>query len=766
MKRLDSLTINDYLAIFRRRIWYILIIPPLVGIATVAVVWQLPHVYQSETTIAMSGRFVPEDYIRSIDHETNIDRLDFVKQQLQRRTFLEGIIQEFHLGNDTRPGGMDRMMDTLKAKIEFTTLGPNAFKLGYTSTDPMQAQAVTRRLAELVIQLNDSFRKEKVQTADRFLEDQFAEAQAELSKAEQRLLAFRNETNGGVSDAVTADGLRTLQLQLATVDSQLDAANDRRRTLERRLAENQQLKKVLKAAAPSTATVKGPESPPSSPPTPQEIQLANKRAELAAASLKYTRLHPEVIRLTKEVQDLELLVERTRPEQAPAVAAKPELAPEPVLPALDSVDLLPVEIQEELQQAQRDIAKIEHAKNTLSTRISVYQMRLNPPAEVAKRLAELTRDYDGAKQRYTLLADKRLSSEMAARVDSNESNELFKVVEPAFLPERPSGPNRTRLAAIGGFAGILLGFGIAFLRDILDPRFYSEEDILKELQFPTLTSIPTVVNTKQPKKQLDLTVVRMKNKRDDGATFSLQRADEKLRNVVFNPTSVAGENYRLLCRLLSETRKDNATTSLVISSTVPGEGKTFSACCIAAILAQESGERVLLVDGDLRRPSTAEVLGLSHIKPSARNFSMVLRGKAGLEESVIGCDGLNLFWLQAGTFPSSTVELLNSPQLELFMRKARAAFDWVIVDSSPLLGIPDAHLLADACDGMLLVVRAATASVKLAQAALKKTDRDRVIGVLLNCAEEAHSRYYGGYGYYGTRRKSSNTSMLKLHDAD
>lgn len=768
MKKLESLTINDYIAIFRRRIWYILVIPFLVGIATVVYVRKLPHTYQSETTIAMSGRFVPEDYIRSIDRETNIDRLDFIKQQLQRRTFLEGIIEEFHLGNDTAPGGMDRMMDTLKARIAFTTVGPNAFKLGYTSTDPKLAQAVTKRLAEGVIQLNDSFRKEKVQTADRFFEEQFAEAQTELSKAEQQLLEFRNQTNGGSSEAVTADGLRALQLQLATLDNQLDAANDRRKALERRLAENQQLKNVLKAAAPSQVNPK-PESPPPPALTPQEIQLANKRTELAAASSKYTPSHPEVKRLTREVQQLESLVARNRSEQTPlAAAARPEQAPDPVLPVLDSVDLLPVEIQTELDQVQRDIAKAEQAKDTLSTRISVYQLRLNPPAVVSQRLAELTRDYDSAKQRYTLLADKRLSSEMAARVDSNESNEVFKIVEPAFLPERPNGPNRTRLAGMGGVIGIVLGFGIAFLRDFLDPKVYNEEDVLTELQLPTLASIPTVLKEKpkKTKNQAELAVLRMRSRRDGGAVFSLQGTDEKLRDVVLNPTSLAGEHYRLLCRLLSETRRDNATNSLLISSTIPSEGKTFSACCIASILAHESGKRVLLIDGDLRRPSTAGVLGVSHVK-AEQNFAAILRGKADLEDSVIGCADLNLFWLPAGTLaPSSPVDLLNPSKLDLFMTKARAAFDWVIVDSSPLLGIPDAHLLADACDGMLFVVRASTAPVRYIQAALKKADRDRIIGVLLNCADEVHSTYYSGYGYYHAERKASSSSALKLHDAD
>src|SRR5207249_11186403 len=123
-------------------------------------VWRLPSVYKSETTIAVSNRLVPEDYIRSIDRQTNADRMDFVRQQLQSRTFVDGIVREFDLA---APGldGLERALEAVGARIEVTVLTPTAFKLGFSSTDPKLAQAVTGRLAERVIQLNDSFRREK-----------------------------------------------------------------------------------------------------------------------------------------------------------------------------------------------------------------------------------------------------------------------------------------------------------------------------------------------------------------------------------------------------------------------------------------------------------------------------------------------------------------------------------------------------------------------------------------------------------------------------
>jgi capsular exopolysaccharide synthesis family protein len=389
-------------------------------------------------------------------------------------------------------------------------------------------------------------------------------------------------------------------------------------------------------------------------------------------------------------------------------------------------------------------------------------MRLNPPAAVSQHLAELNRDYDSAKQRYTLLADKRLNAEMAARVDSNESNEMFKIVDPAYLPQRPVGPNRSRLAAMGGFAGIALGFAVAFLRDFLDPRIHKEEDTLTELKLPTLASIPIVLKEDNAENQLGLTLFSVKKNLEETGAFSFHDADPKLKSVILNPGSPAGERYVLLRRRLSAMHKDGTIRSLLVSSTAPGDGKTFSACCIAALLAQETG-KVLLIDADWRKPTTANLLGLQH-RRSRNNFGAILRGKADLEQSVIPCADLNLYYLQSGTLPSNPVELLSSPELEIFLQEATAAFDWVIIDSPPILAVPDTPLISRVCDGMLMVVNCGKTSVKLANSALQKVDRDRVVGVLLNRVKASRSSYY--YGYKELPRQSSNTSIFKLHEMD
>jgi capsular polysaccharide biosynthesis protein len=147
MKSPENLALSDYITIFQRRFWYVAVVTILVTADTAVYMKQLPSIYRSETTIAMSSRLLPEDYVKSIDRRTNADRIDFVRQQLQNRNFLQGMVQEFRLAG---PDGLQRAAEVVGGKIEITGFTSTAFKLGFSATDPKRAQAITKRLAERV----------------------------------------------------------------------------------------------------------------------------------------------------------------------------------------------------------------------------------------------------------------------------------------------------------------------------------------------------------------------------------------------------------------------------------------------------------------------------------------------------------------------------------------------------------------------------------------------------------------------------------------
>src|SRR5436189_3427353 len=128
MRNLEHLNVKDFVAILLRRIWYLLVTCILVTAGGLFYVWHLPSIYKSETTIVIAGRIVPEDYIRSIDRGTTNDRIDFVKQQIQSRTFLARIVQEFQLA-PTDAAATDEAVNSLRNRIDIPILSPNRFKL-------------------------------------------------------------------------------------------------------------------------------------------------------------------------------------------------------------------------------------------------------------------------------------------------------------------------------------------------------------------------------------------------------------------------------------------------------------------------------------------------------------------------------------------------------------------------------------------------------------------------------------------------------------
>jgi capsular exopolysaccharide synthesis family protein len=184
---------------------------------------------------------------------------------------------------------------------------------------------------------------------------------------------------------------------------------------------------------------------------------------------------------------------------------------------------------------------------------------------------------------------------------------------------------------------------------------------------------------------------------------------------------------------------------LLVTSALPNEGKTFSASCLALVLAQEPGKRVLLIDADFRTASAANLLGLDG-KQGRPGLHEVLSGEAHIETAVTRCAELNLYFLPAGGSVGGPTELLAAPGLEGLVRRCREIFDWIIIDSPPVLALADANIVVPVCDSTILVVRAEKTPEKLIKSAINRVGSDRICGVLVNGVRTVPpSRYYSHY---------------------
>jgi capsular exopolysaccharide synthesis family protein len=214
-------------------------------------------------------------------------------------------------------------------------------------------------------------------------------------------------------------------------------------------------------------------------------------------------------------------------------------------------------------------------------------------------------------------------------------------------------------------------------------------------------------------------------------------ADDKM-------SPISREQYRRIAGVLLDAQGNGGVRVVMVASAMPGEGKTLTAANLALTLSESYRRRVLLIDADLRKPTVHEVFRLN----TATGLIDGLDGKNG--KLVVRQVSPNLSVLPAGRPTTDPMAALTSTRMRQLLSEAKDAFDWVIIDTPPLMLLPDAHLLSSLVDGAVLVVKARATP----HAAVKRTadviGRDRILGVVLNQAEAKDQSHYGGTYYGGT----------------
>jgi capsular exopolysaccharide synthesis family protein len=211
----------------------------------------------------------------------------------------------------------------------------------------------------------------------------------------------------------------------------------------------------------------------------------------------------------------------------------------------------------------------------------------------------------------------------------------------------------------------------------------------------------------------------------------------KRRISLLQPDSYVAEQFRALRGRIDSIAAQTPIKTVALTSPLPGEGKTTAAINLAVVTAMSLGRRVLLIDCDLRRPKVHGSLGL---RPEA-GLAEVLTGQASLEQAILKIEGLSLEVLAVRDRPTNPSELLASQQMRELVAEVSASYDRVILDTPAALGLPDAKIVSELCDGMVVVVRADVTTQQDVQATLEIMDRRRILGLLLNGAEVDQSRY-------------------------
>jgi len=211
-----------------------------------------------------------------------------------------------------------------------------------------------------------------------------------------------------------------------------------------------------------------------------------------------------------------------------------------------------------------------------------------------------------------------------------------------------------------------------------------------------------------------------------------------------NPLSPISEQFRTIRTNLQFASIDGDLRTIMVTSSSPAEGKSTTTANLAVVYAQQ-GKKVLLVDADLRKPTIHYTFKVDN----RTGLTNILTGQNSLEDSVASSNIENLDLLSSGPIPPNPAELLGSQSMERFMEEAKNMYDVVVFDTPPVLAVTDGQILANRCDGVMLVIKSKYTEVEAAQKAkeLLNNANAKLLGVVLNHKELKESNYYY---YYGT----------------
>jgi capsular exopolysaccharide synthesis family protein len=219
---------------------------------------------------------------------------------------------------------------------------------------------------------------------------------------------------------------------------------------------------------------------------------------------------------------------------------------------------------------------------------------------------------------------------------------------------------------------------------------------------------------------------------------------EDSRVVTLTETNGLGsEKFRLLRSRLRNMREQRQLQKLVITSAVPDEGKTLVSMNLAVCLSKHTDDRVLLLEGDLRKPTIGERLGMTSLPGLSEWFIT----DSPANDFIYRFEGLPLWVLPAGAVPENPANILQSPRFLELYKQLSTSFDWIIIDAPPLVPMADVSFWSRHADGLLLVVREGHTPKAVLQKGLETLDNPNVVGVVLNNAQELESAYYGHYYY-------------------
>jgi len=409
--------------------------------------------------------------------------------------------------------------------------------------------------------------------------------------------------------------------------------------------------------------------------------------------------------------------------------------------------------------------KLEKVKKDLSNSLSQFSVQQKDFSTKEIKLIQLKRNITIAEDIYLMFKEKYEE----ARIIEAEKVRDVSIIEPASTPSKPIKPDINSNIMIGIISGLLIGLVMAFVTESLDTTIGRIDEIEELIKVPVLGIIPS---TSLEKRKRGFKIIIHKNKIKKREQTS-ETGDSHSRLVaLFEPSSISAEAYKTLRTNLDLTGLKKVGNSIVITSAAPQEGKTQTLCNLAIVFAQ-SGQKVLIVGSDFRKPMIYKLFGLKKSpgltevligntswKDAINTATDMLLG--GLEyEQILKTQGIeNLHILTCGGRTPNPVELLNFPEMDDLIQELKQNFDVILFDSPPTLPVTDSAILGTKTDGIIIVYQAGRTSRHALLRAKNQLEnvKAKIWGLIINnlkaklIEDVTPYQKYRYYGYYGEKK--------------
>jgi polysaccharide biosynthesis transport protein len=715
----QEIKLSDYLNIILRYKWVIISVFILVMIAAYFYISDSPRIYRSTSKILIEDRASSSLFLNTFNNQaTSLNNNIHILKSRPVLDIAYNILSNKEDFEKLPIANSGNIYSYFRERLEIDTeRETDILMISFESIDPNETKEVSDALAYGLMQQDTDHARKEFRTTREFLADQLEEKDRKLRTSEEDLRNYKLEHGVSMLSEETQELIKRsseLGAMLSAAETVLEVSEDHLSFLKSELNNQDEL----------LADVNTILSSPLLEQYKKEIVDNQSMYVKLLTKSEYSPDHPELRSLNNTIEGAKAKMN----EEIQNIIAVKEGSSDPLV--------YRSELIEKISEAQID-QNVNYSKViSLQKAVDQYNIRMSILPDTEVELARLERNNTLNEKIYSMLVSKYEDAQIAEK--SKIGN--IRIIEEATVPHRPIKPNIKMNIIVAVVLGLGLGIGLALLINSLDTKIRTFDDVRLHVKLKILGTIP-FINVKED--EVESIEENLRERGGSDQLKNLQKQIERRMITEYSPKSSISESFRILRTNLISHKISNKALTLLITSSGPKEGKSTILSNLANAIAQMES-KVVLVDLDLRRPKIHQIFSTT----KEDGISDFLYDKSvDLNNLIKKTYSKNLDIITSGYIPPNPSELLGSTRMDEALEILKQKYDYVLLDSPPVIAVTDTMVLARKVDILTLVVKINTvdkAVIKRAKELLENIDV-KITGAIINGINPR--KYYNAYEY-------------------